>query len=141
MPDAKKPAPTDQQRLEKAEREIADLWWQVSHMQKLGGFTDAKTLSVRSKRAEDRTEVLERDVAMLLDLAGLQASLADAMLGQHLQLDLRTSNAPAVIFFRKVRRRLGEWTEACKLKTRRNDVTEARLDENRIRPREAPAHS
>lgn len=141
MADGKKPEPTSDDRLRALAEKVGHHQRSIEWMQGVGGFTDAKTLSLRSKRIEDRVEVLERDVRMLLDVAGLQASLVDALLEQKLGVNLQTSNEPVVIFFRKIRRRLGEWAEACRLKTRRNDVTGARLDENRIRPREVSAHS
>jgi hypothetical protein len=143
MADGRKPEPTVEDRLRSLAEKLGHQQRSIEWMQGLGGFADAKTLSVRSKRIEDRVEMLERDVKMLLDVAGLQASLAEALLEQKLGMNLERSNEPAVIYFRKVRRRLGEWAEACKLKIRRIDVTDARLDENRIRPRSAPspAHS
>lgn len=141
MADGKKQEPTLDDRLRALAEKVGHQQRSIEWMQGVGGFADAKTLSMRSKRIEDRVELLERDVKMLLDVAGLQASLIEALLEQRLGMNLTTSNEPVVIYFRKVRRRLGEWAEACKLRTRRSDVTDARLDENRIRPREALAHS
>jgi hypothetical protein len=135
---AENTSPTVQQQLDKLRSRLDVADRHILHMQKVGGFTDSKTHGVRTTRIEDRVAVLERDIKLLLDLAGLQASFIEEHLATQHAYQLVTSNEASVIWFRKIKRALREWTEACKLTRRgRSDIAEARRDENRLRPREA----
>lgn len=126
--------------LEQAFREIAKLRQDlvdanrtILGMQRVGGFADSKTLSVRSTRIEERVEKLETDNAMVLDFVGMSADLfARHLFERHAISD--TDNSPDSIFVRKIRRRLAEWADKVGLTGKRRDLNGARLDENRLRP-------
>lgn len=125
-----------QGQVNKLGAQIKDLQFQITTMQRIGGFTDAKTLSMRATRIEDRLEIVERDGAMLKDLSGLTI----AAFGEHLKrhdIPLVTDNGDDTIAFRKIVRRAREWAEKAGLLKKRNDLTETRRDENRMRPAES----
>ena len=57
--------PSDTDRIAKLEHLVAEQARTIARMQRLGGFTDAKTLGVRCARIEKRVELLELDGEML----------------------------------------------------------------------------
>lgn len=131
MADAAKP--TDQDRIAKLEQLVRDQQFQISSMQRMGGFADAKTLGIRCTRIEDRLAKTELDGSMLQDFAGL----ATDWMARHLRdrHDVAESdNGPDSIGVRKIRRRLAEWADKVRLLSKRRDVNGARIDENRLRP-------
>lgn len=120
----------------KLRQDLADANRQIMQMQKVGGFADSKTLSLRSTRIEERVEKLETDNTMVLDFTGMVADwMARHLLERHQVAD--TSNEPDSILMRKVRRRLAEWADKVGLMGKKRDVTGARTDENRLRPQAA----
>lgn len=135
MADGKKPEPTgDQQRLAKLERDLTDARFQITAMQRMGGFTDAKQHSIRASNIEKRLELLELDGEMVKDvLAYNSEAWADHLRDRH-DADLDRDSAIDATNWRRMRRRLREWAEKRGLMTKRRDVTGARTDENRLRP-------
>jgi hypothetical protein len=111
LADQKKP-PSDQDRLAKVERDLAYAQKQIAHMQSVGGFADAKTFGIRSKRLEDRVAVLERDVTMLLDITDRHMDLIEDHLRDRHDADLERDNSIDVVNYRKIRRRVREWSAA-----------------------------
>lgn len=113
----------------------------ITNMQRIGGFADSKTLSVRSKRIEDRVERLEYDAVMHKDVTAFTVDLVQNHLEGRHQANLDRDNSADTIMFRKIKRRLREWAEASGLMGKRHALSDVRKDENRLRPREAVAHS
>jgi hypothetical protein len=131
-------SPTVQQQLDKLRSRVDVADRHILHMQKVGGFTDSKAHGLRTTRIEDRVEALERDNKLLLDLVGIQMAMIEDHLQDRHGVNLVKDNDVDVVSFRKIKRRLREWAETCKLTKRgRSDIDEARRDENRLRPREA----
>ena len=98
----------------------------------MGGLRQTRS-SVRSTKIEERCAALELDVAMLLDV---NANLVDALhhhLARH-SVDVVRDNTGDTISYRKLVRRLYQWTEDKGLLKRRRDVSDVRRDENRVRP-------
>lgn len=126
--------------LEQAFKEIATLRVQLAAadkqivlMQRLGGFADSKTLSLRSSRIEERLERVELDAGMLKDFVGMAADwMTRHLIERHLIAE--NDNQPDSIFVRKIRRRLAEWADKTGLTGKRRDLNGARHDENRLRP-------
>ena len=124
--------------------QVVFLRQQVEHMQKLGGFTDAKTLSIRSTRLESRMEAVEKsvnllrhDADMLMDVSAAVVSFAaDHLVDRH-QARLVVDNQLDVHAVSKMKRRMRQWAEDRGLFTKRNDMRDARRSERRRRP--APA--
>lgn len=125
--------PTDAQRITKLEQLVADQARQILHMQRMGGFADAKTIGVRCSRIEDRLALVELDGKMLKDVAGLSADWMVKHLADRHQVN-EHDNGTDSILFRKIRRRMAEWAEKVGLMAKRRDVTDTRHDENRTRP-------
>jgi hypothetical protein len=132
-----KPKLTVEQRLEALEREKASLWFQVNWMQQRGGFTDAKTLSLRCGRIEDRLEHVEGQGEALLDVAAFNVVLLEDHLQDRHDADLSHDNSIDVVNFRRIRKRLHVWAEKVGLLKKKQDLREVRTDENRIHPRAA----
>ena len=135
MADKKPPQGSAEDQLKLVFAMLKDQQFQITQMQRMGGFADSKALSMRSTRLEDRTESLEFDVAMLKDLSGLTV----VALGEHLKrhgVDLVSDNTPDTLSFRKIMRRVREWADKNGLMKKRNDLIETRWDENRVRPAE-----
>lgn len=131
MADAAKP--TDQDRIAKLEQLVKDQQFQISTMQRMGGFADAKTLGIRCTRIEERLAATELDGSMLKDFTGLAADWMARHLHERHAI-AETDNQADSIFVRKIRRRLAEWAEKVGLMGQRRDVKSARTDENRLRP-------
>ena len=115
-------------------------WWEIERMQKMGGFTDAKTHSVRATRLEGRTEVLEVKAEAVLDVAAhLVALLEDHLQDRHFA-NMAHDDAIDVINFRKIRKRLHVMAEKLGLIGKRTDLRHVREDEtNRLHPRRVTA--
>lgn len=131
--------PTDQQRLNKLESSLTEAHRLIEAMRMTGGFGDSKLLSVRSTKIEERCAALELDNEMLLDV---NAHLVEALhhhLGTRHSVDVVRDNTQDTIGYRKIIRRMFQWTEAKGLLKRRRDVVDTRRDENRIRPAAATA--
>lgn len=109
----------------------------ITKMQAVGGFADSKQLGMRSQRLEERVEKLEFDGTLHKDVTAHAVDLLANHLSLRHGIDLDRDNSPDVIYFRKIKRRLREWAEACGLMDKRRDVTGARNDENRLRPQAA----
>jgi len=116
MGDEKK-APTDQERIAKL---------------------DSKMLGIRCHRIEQRLDMLDLDGEMLKDCL----AHTNAMLGEHLRdrhdADIDRDDAPDVVPWRRIRRRMREWAEKRGLMSKRRNVSDARRDEGRVRPRREP---
>lgn len=132
------------QTLEQAFKEIqglrqklADANYQITQMQRVGGFADSKQLGMRSQRLEERVEKLEFDGTLHKDVTAHAVDLLASHLSLRHGIDLDRDNSPDVIYFRKIKRRLREWAEATGLLDKRRDLTGARNDENRLRPQAA----
>ena len=137
MGDVKTAAPaTDHSaRIAKLEQLVADQARTIRFMQMQGGFADAKTIGVRCTRIEKRVELLELDGEMVKDVVAHQQT----MFGEHLRdrhdADIDRDDAPDVIPWRRIRKRLREWAEKRGLMAARRDVVDTRNDEGRLRPR------
>lgn len=114
--------------------QLTDMNRQITAMQRMGGFSDSKTVGVRCTRIEARVEALEIDGEMLKDVAGLHVTLLEDHLKDRHDADLDRDNAIDTISFRKIRRRMRLWAEKRGLIERRDDLGGARRDENRLRP-------
>lgn len=136
---AKAPELTFEQQLKTLSAKIADLGVQVTHMQRMGGFTDAKTLSMRSTRLEERVEKTEAAVELLKDVsAHLTTLVADHLKTRH-SVNLVEDNSTDTISFRRILRRMREFAEKTGLAKKRADLRETRQGENRLRPAIAEA--
>lgn len=132
-----KKAPTDAERIAKLESQLHLAMKLIERMEKMGGFTDAKTLGIRCTRIEERLALVELDGEMLKDCtAHVNEMMADHLGDRHGE-DIDRGDSIDVRAWRRARRRLREWAEKRGLMTRRRDVTDTRRDENRARPREA----
>lgn len=80
----------------------------ITHMQKFGGFADSKTLSQRSTRLEERTQVLERDAAMVKDLTSHIIEFQSRHLIERHEIG-ENDQAPDSIYLRKAMKILKEW--------------------------------
>ena len=125
-----------EKRVAKLEAELRNATWQIAQMQKMGGFADSKTLSVRCTRIEERLALAELDGEMLKDVvAHHNESLRDHLVDRHGE-DERSS-AIDMTAWRRARSRLRVWAEKRGLVAKRRGVSDTRRDENRARPREA----
>lgn len=130
----KKPL-SDQDRIVRLEQLVADQARTISHMQMMGGFGDAKTVGIRCTRIEKRLDLLELDGEMLKDcLAHTNTQIGEHLRDRH-DADIDRDDAPDVVPWRRIRRRMREWAEKRGLMTKRKDVSDARRDEGRLRPR------
>lgn len=129
--------PTDAQRVAKLEQLVTDQARTILHMQRMGGFADAKTLGTRCTRIEERLALVELDGEMLKDVAAHTTNLIGAHLKDRHAIDVDRDEEADSKSWRHMRRRLREWAEKRGLMTRRRDVTDTRHDENRTRPRQA----
>lgn len=128
--------PTDGQRIAALEKMVADQARQITIMQRMGGFADAKTIGIRCTRIEERLALLELDGEMLKDVAAhTSAMMQDHLIDRHGE-DERSSSID-MTSWRRIRSRLRIWAEARGLMNKRRDVSNTRRDENRTRPREA----
>lgn len=136
MAEAKK-TPTAEERIAKLEQLVRDQAFQILQMQRMGGFADSKAFGIRCSRIEDRVQLLELDGEMLKDVV----AHTNTLLGEHLRdrhdADIDRDDAPDVVPWRRIRRRLREWAEKRGLMTKRRDVSDTRKDEGRVRPRAA----
>lgn len=132
MADAAKP--TDQDRIAKLEQLVHDARFQISAMQRMGGFADAKTLGTRCTRIEERLALTELDGDMLKDVAAHTSALFEDHLRDRHDSDLDRDSAIDATAWRKIRRRMREWADKRGLLTKRRDLSGARNDENRLRP-------
>lgn len=105
----------------------------ITIMQRMGGFADSKTLSMRATRIEERLEKLELDDEMLKDVAAFNVTLLEDHLKDRHDADLDRDNAVDVVHFRRIRRRMREWAEKRGLIGKRTDIRSARQSENRLR--------
>ena len=129
-----KTTPTDQERIAKLEQQLRDAWVQIGHMQRMGGFADAKTLGTRCTRIETRLELVELDGEMLKDVAAHTSELVEDHLRDRHDSDLDRDSAIDATAWRKIRRRMRVWAEKRGLMTARRDVAGVRQSENRLRP-------
>ena len=113
---------------------VDDLQFQVTHMQRMGGFADSKALSMRSTRLEERVEKLELDGDMLKDVAAGHITLLEEHLKDRHNANMERDNDFDVINWRKIRRRMREWAERRGMLGRKRDISATRRDENRLVP-------
>lgn len=132
-----KKGPTEAERITRLEQQLRQALGQIEHMQKMGGFADAKTLGVRCTRIEERLALVELDGEMLKDVAAHTSELFEDHLGDRHGDDVDRGDSIDVRAWRKIRRRLREWAEKRGLMAKRRDLNSTRRDENRARPREA----
>lgn len=136
MTTEKKPDQTIEHRVNRLESDLTAAKRKIEWLETRGGFTDAKTHSMRASRIEDRVAVLETKAEALLDVAAAHVALLEDHLQDRHDADLVRDNAIDVVNFRGIRRRLHALAEKLGLLGRRRDVTEARRSENRTRPPE-----
>lgn len=128
-----------EQRLTMLEASVKNAHWQIERMQKLGGFTDAKTLSMRATRIEERLEVVEFDGEMLKDVVAYNAEAWEDHLKDRHDSDIVRDSAIDTTKWRQIRHRLRVWAEKRGLVNKRRDVAGARQGENRLRPASSSA--
>lgn len=123
----KKTELTLEQTVIKLRADLNNARYDIDRMCKIGGFTDAKTHSMRATRLEDRVEVLERNSSMLVDVTGHLADFAVEHSRDRHDADpaMRAENGPDVVSLRRIKRRLAEWIEACRPKKKQNSREEA----------------
>lgn len=125
-----------EKRIAKLEAELRNATWQITQMQKMGGFADSKTLGTRCTRIEERLVLVELDGDMLKDVAAHQVAFVEHHLSdRHDVIPLDRDDAPDVKPWRRMRARLRTWADKRGLMTKRRDLTDVRHDENRTRPR------
>jgi predicted membrane chloride channel (bestrophin family) len=139
MGEGKKPELSIEQQIAKLATELADAKRQIQRMQTLGGFTDAKSHSIRATRIEERLERVEMKVDALLDVAAFNSTMMEDHLGDRHGIDVNRDDAIDAISWRKIRRRLREMADKLGLTNKRNDLTTSRQDENRLRPQRQSA--
>lgn len=133
-----KKAPSDQDRIAKLERLVADQAREIARMQSVGGFADSKTLGIRCRRIEERLELVELDGEMIKDCQAHQVTMIEHHLRDRHDVDnIDRDDAPDVVPWRRIRHRMRLWAEKRGLMTKRRDVNDARRDEGRVRPRAA----
>lgn len=131
---AEKQKLTDDQRLRILEGKLEGMQATINHMQRMGGFADSKTLSMRCHHIEQRLELNEFDLDMLKDNQASVISFAEDHLKTAHKVDLSRSEEVAPTMLRKIRHRLIRWADARGLWQKRNGVREARQSENRLKP-------
>lgn len=141
MTEPKKPEPTLEQRVSKLAVELSDALHQIKWMQSRGGFTDAKTHSMRALRLEQRLEVIETKTEAILDVDADLVRLLENHLEDRHDADLVREDSTDVISLRRIKKRLGTMMERLGLAKKQRDVHEARQSESRLRPSQAVAHS
>lgn len=135
MADKTAPAETAEQRFTKLTSDLADAWRQINRMQQCGGFTDAKTHSVRSTRIEQRLEFAETQIEALLDVSAHLVTLLEDHLRDRHDSDVDRDSAIDATSWRKIRRRLREMAEKLGLMDKNRAIKDVRRDENRLRAR------
>jgi hypothetical protein len=110
---------------------------QIEWMQTRGGFTDAKTHSMRATRLEERIDRLELQVKALLDVAAFNTKLLEDHLRDRHNVDLDRDDAIDADNWRKIRRRLRDLADKLGLTAKKRAVTEVRQSENQLRPSRA----
>lgn len=138
MGEVKKPQ-SDAERIVSLERQLRDLQQQVTQMQRVGGFADSRTIGIRCANMERRLDLLELDGEMVKDVTAHQQNLLEHHLRDRHDSDVDRDDAPDVIPWRRIRKRLREWADKRGLMTKRRDLTDARRDEGRVRPRQGSA--
>jgi len=128
-----------EQQVVKLTADLANACWQIKWMQTRGGFTDAKTHSVRATRIEERLERLEIQMQALLDVAAFNCALLEDHLRDRHDANLDRDDAIDVTNWRRMRRRLREMAEKLGLMAKRRSLTETRQSENRLRPAQVHA--
>jgi hypothetical protein len=113
------------QQLNSLRSELAMANKKIQWMQTRGGFTDAKTHSMRATRIEGRLDTLEIQVAALLDVAAFNVSLLEDHLRDRHDASLK-EDAIDVASWRRMRRRLTEMAEKLGLAARKRAVSEGR---------------
>lgn len=131
-----KKAPSDQDRIAKLERLVADQAREIARMQSVGGFADSKMLGIRCRRIEERLGLVELDGEMLKDATALTAGAIEAHLEERHSANFARFDGKDVAGVARIRRRLAEWAEKRGLLNRRKDVSDTRRDEGRLRPRQ-----
>lgn len=116
------------------ERAISEIRSDILHMQRMGGFTDSKTHSMRATRIEGRVEILEQSIDVLLDAAAFTSAMMENHLEDRHDCDLAHDDAGDVLNWRRIRHRLRKWAEAKGLMQKKRDSNEVRQSENRVRP-------
>lgn len=121
-------------QLMRLQSEIGAINTQIKWMQTRGGFTDAKTHSVRAQRAEDRLDKLEIQLSAALDVIAFMTEL----LGEHLK-DRHNANLDRdddidVSRWRRIRQRLREMADKLGLTAKKRALHEVRRSENRLQP-------
>lgn len=133
MADAAKP--TDQDRIAKLEQLVKDQQFQISSMQRMGGFADAKMLGTRCTRIEERLALTELDGEMLKDVTAFHHGFVEHHLkDRHDVTTIDRDDAPDVVPWRRARQSMRRWAEKRGLMTKRRDIAGARTEENRLRP-------
>ena len=131
MSNDKKPELTLEQRVTKLTADLADALQQIQWMRTRGGFTDAKTHSMRSTRIEQRLELVEYDNAMLRDvITAYQEAWHDHLQDRH-NSAIERDSAIDTTKWRQVRHRLKTWVEKRGLLVKRRD------DTSKLRPQAA----
>jgi len=132
----KKPDPTLEHRVNRLASDLVEAQRKIHRMEMHGGFTDAKTHSMRAARIENRVDVVETKIDALLDVAAAHVALLEDHLQDRHDADLARDDTFDIINFRKIRKRLHVLAERLGLNKRR-DLTEARRSESRLRRQQA----
>lgn len=135
MGEPKKPA-TAEERVARLEQLVRDQAREISRMQMMGGFGDAKAVGIRCTRIEERLALAELDGEMLKDAAGLTAAALYSHLKERHDANFARFDGNDVGAVARLRRRMVDWAEKRGLMTKRKDVSDARRDEGRLRPRQ-----
>jgi hypothetical protein len=139
MSDGKKPELALEQRVNKLTADLAGALKQIEWMRTRGGFTDAKTHSMRATRIEERIEQVELKAEALLDVAAFSTTLMEDHLRDRHDCDVDRDSAIDATHWRKTRRRLRDLAEKLGLMNKRRDITQTRQSESRLRPQQVMA--
>lgn len=135
-----KKQPPDHERIASLERQVRDLTQLVTRMQLVGGFADSKSIGIRCANMEKRLDLVELDGEMLKDVSAFQVSFVEHHLrDRHDVAGIDRDDAWDVVPFRRIRQRMRIWAEKRGFMTKRKDLTDARRDEGRVRPRQGSA--
>lgn len=91
---------------------------QILVMQRMGGFADSKTHSVRSTRIEERVEKLEAKVETLLAVAAHLSTMMEDHLRDRHDCDLVRDDAVDVTSWRRIRQQLRQLAEKLGLQSK-----------------------
>lgn len=121
MADEKKLELTIEQRMTKLTSDLQMARQDIDWMKTRGGFTDAKTHSMRAARIEQRLELVELDSEMLKDVSSANLEAWQDHLQDRHDCHVERDSAIDATAWRKMRHRLKTWMQKRGLLTKRRE--------------------